>query len=104
MAKGEGDRFSSLRLSPFAVRPTPLAGTPEASLRVDRLLTLVVAAVRADAVRQLVLLAVGALGHRWRRQRVMSPTLVAAGLAVAPFRIGHDRTCSFWILALRDLA
>src|SRR5258708_37858373 len=75
------------RHSPRERRPRDLKPGP--SLGVDRLLALVVAAMRADAVRLLRLLAVGAVRERRGRQEVVRAPLVAAGLAVAPFWVGQ---------------
>src|SRR6185295_8030201 len=48
--------------------------------------------MRAGAVRQLRLAAVGTGRDGGSRQRVVGPALVAAGLGVASFRIGHGRS------------
>jgi hypothetical protein len=56
--------------------------------------TLVRAALLADAVGKLALVAVGALGEASRGQEVVAAALRGALLGVAPFRIRHCSSLS----------
>src|SRR6187401_1479430 len=53
----------------------------------------VVAAVRADAVRRLRLLALRAQARRRRGERIVRAPLCGAGLGVSAFWIRHDLFC-----------
>jgi hypothetical protein len=55
----------------------------------DYFAALVDAAVRASPVGPDSLMAVGALGHLWRPQRIVRPSRRGAALRVASFRIWH---------------
>src|SRR6185436_9332094 len=68
--------------------------------RLHDLASLVVTAVRADAVRQLLLVAVGTVRQSRRRQRVVRAPLVAPGLRVASLGIRHR---GFLLPALLEL-
>ena len=67
--------------------PQVLAG---AFLDFDDLATLIVTALRARAMRQLALVAVGTLGQRLRRQMIVCAALGRACLGMTPFRIWHE--------------
>src|SRR5882672_6981446 len=58
---------------------------------------LVVSALRADAVRQLLLVTVGTLGERVLGERVVGAASRCAFLRVSAFRIWHDD--SLWALS-----
>ena len=60
--------------------------------RLDHLAALVMAAVRAHAMRKLALFTVRALGHAGLREGVMRAALVAAGSGMASFWIRHRDT------------
>src|SRR5512144_3109357 len=62
---------------------------------VDELLAFVEAAPGADAVRRLRLVTVGTFRKRGSRERVVRAALVAAGFALAVFRIRHGGSYSF---------
>src|SRR5262252_7803009 len=64
-------------------------------LGVDRLFPLVVPAVRANPMRHLRLVAVGAFRQGRSRQGVVGAPLVAPCLAVTSFGIGHVSTPAF---------
>src|SRR5437867_8962160 len=56
----------------------------------DHVAALVGAAMRADPMRKLVLLAVGAPGEGRSFEVVVSPALVATGSRMTTLRVGHD--------------
>jgi hypothetical protein len=71
-------------------------GNAQALLRLDfdDFAPLVVAALRAGAVRELAFVAIRALGERARGQEIMRTPARAARLGVSPFRIRHNNL--FW--------
>jgi hypothetical protein len=70
--------------------------------RLDDLSTLVLATVRADPVRELSLVAVGADGESRRGKGVVRAALVASGLGVPAFRIRHGWSCRCPTVTERD--
>jgi hypothetical protein len=63
-------------------------------LAFENFATVVVAAFRADPMRQFPFVAVGTFRGNYASQRIMGATLGCAGLGVAPLRIGHDKILS----------
>lgn len=66
----------------------------ERAAQIDHFTALVRPAMRAYAVRQLLLVAVGALGDTGLLQGVVGAALGGPGLGMTSFRIGHCNLCS----------
>jgi hypothetical protein len=62
---------------------------------------LVLAALLAGAMRQLLFAAVAAVGDAYWRKEVVAAALGSALLGVAPFRIRHDETSSIQAASTR---
>jgi hypothetical protein len=87
---GQGERAENQRRC-RAVRGDPVTNKLAASLfDLDDFATFIVAALRAGTMRQLALVAIGALGQRLGRQMIVGTTLGCARLRMTPFRIRHD--------------
>jgi hypothetical protein len=56
---------------------------------------LVLAAVGADAVRQLGFVAIGTLGKAGRFQRIVGPAIIGAPLRMSSFRVRHISSLQF---------